>query len=114
MSWTDENQARFNLLRAKELAGMLADAEQTELKEYIAQIEAEEAAMFAPGMDRLRAEVEQLKRDTEATEARNEALAKLLVQEMTLIADAKRFLAEFDRRQTFIANGLSKLKTRTA
>lgn len=113
MSWTNENQARFNLLRAKELAGTLADAEQTELNQYVAQIESEEAAMFAPGMNRLRAELDQLKRDTEATEERNEALAKLLVQEMALIADATRFLAEFDRRQSFIANGLSKLKAKT-
>ena len=56
MSWTKDDQNKLDRLRGKELAGTLEEPEQTELAALMARVEAEEAAVLAPEMARLRAE----------------------------------------------------------
>jgi chromosome segregation ATPase len=109
MSWTTEDQARLNHLRSKELAGMLTDAEQGELPALMARVEAEEAQIRAPAMAQLRAEVGSLEKTLDAVRGENEELARLLAQQQSLAADARRFLAELDRRQAAISDALARL-----
>jgi hypothetical protein len=98
MSWTREKQARLDLLRERELTGALPSAEQDELGSLVAEIEADEAATLAPAMAKQREEIGALQRQTQAVQAENEELAKLLAQQERLAADVRRLLADFDRR----------------
>ncbi|MEZ4299759.1 MAG: hypothetical protein R3B70_32720 [Polyangiaceae bacterium] len=109
MSWTTEDQARLNELRAKELAGSLTNAESGELAALMARVEAEEASVLAPAMERLRAEVSHLEGAVAHLQSDNEELARLLAQQQSLAADARHFLADLDRRRASIWDALARL-----
>lgn len=109
MSWTKDDQTRLDLLRSKELAGVLAEAEHAELAALMARVEAEEAAALAPEMARLRAEVGETTDELRRLESENEELARLMAQQQTLVADARKFLDEFDRRRASIRDGLARI-----
>jgi hypothetical protein len=109
MGWTREKQVRLDLLREKELASPLPSAEQDELGGLFAEIEAEEAAILAVATARQRAEIRAIQERTQAVEAQNEELAKLLAQQERLAADVRRLLADFDRRSASIQEGVARL-----
>ena len=109
MSWTKDNQARLDCLQDKELAGTLTEPEQVELAGLVAQVEAEEAQVLAPAMNHLRAEVAEQERELGTLEGENEALARLLAQQQSLAADARRFLVEFDQRRAAILGALARV-----
>jgi SMC interacting uncharacterized protein involved in chromosome segregation len=108
MSWTKDSQARLDRLRHKELAGTLTEPEQVELAALMAQVEAEEAQVLAPAMKSLRAEVSEQERELGMLQGENEELARLLAQQQSLAADARRFLAEFDQRRAAILGALAR------
>jgi chromosome segregation ATPase len=108
MSWTKDSQARLNSLRDKDLAGALTEPEHVELAALMAQVEAEEALTLAPAMNRLRAEVGELEGELNAVQGENEELARLLAQQQTLVADGRRFLAEFEQRRASILDALAR------
>lgn len=107
-SWTKENQARFDRLRGRELAGVLTEPERVELAALMAQIEAEEAEVLAPSMNQLRAQVAAQEQELAALQGKNEELARLLAQQQSLAADGRRFLAEFDERRAAILGALAQ------
>ncbi len=109
MSWTKDDQTRLNRLRDQELAGTLTAAEQAELGALMARVEAEEAVALAPEVARLRAEVASVTDQLDRTEHENEDLARLWAQQQALVADARRFLEEFDRRRASILDGLARI-----
>lgn len=109
MSWTNDEQARLDLLRSKELAGTLTDSDQAELAGLMARVEAEEAAALAPEMGRLRDAVASTAGEIREVEAKNEELTRLLAQQQALVTDARRFLDEFDRRRATIVDGLARV-----
>ncbi|MEO7328043.1 MAG: hypothetical protein ABI193_05665 [Minicystis sp.] len=109
MSWTKDDQANLNLLRGKELAGTLTDAEQGELAKLMARVEDEETAALAPEMKRLRDEVAAMPDRIRKVEVENEELARLMAQQQALVADAGKFLGEFDRRRATILDGLARV-----
>ncbi|HEX2687941.1 MAG TPA: hypothetical protein VHN14_15040 [Kofleriaceae bacterium] len=109
MSWTKETQARLDHLRAKELAGGLTAAEQSEVAALMAEVETEEAQSLAPAMTRLRGDVEALTQEVRGVESGNEELARLLVQQQQLAEDARRFLAEFDQRRASLLDALARV-----
>jgi predicted RNase H-like nuclease (RuvC/YqgF family) len=109
MSWTKDDQAKLDVLRGKELAGTLADAEQTELEELMARVEDEEATALAPEMDRLRDEVAAAADEIRRLDAENEELARLMAQQQALVVDGRKFLDEFDRRRATILDGLARV-----
>lgn len=96
MSWTHQDQGRLDHLRAKELNGTLVSSEDEELTALMARVEAEEAAVLAPAMARLKAEAADVKQQLSALQSGNEELAKRVAQQESLAADARRFLAELD------------------
>jgi NTP pyrophosphatase (non-canonical NTP hydrolase) len=108
MSWTKHSQARLDYLRNAELTGTLTDVEQAELASLMARVEAEEAQALAPTMSRLRAEVGELGQEITSLQSENEELARLLAQQQTLAADARRFLADFEQRRTSILDALAR------
>lgn len=112
MSWTKDDQTRLDLLRGKELAGTLSEPERVELAALMARVEAEQALALAPEMARLRAELGERANELGKIESENDELARLMAQQETLVADARRFLDEFDRRQTSILDGLARIAGR--
>jgi hypothetical protein len=108
MSFTKDSQARLDCLRNKELAGTLTEPERAELAALMAQVEAEEAVVFAPAMNRLRAELGELAHELDTLQRENEELARLLAQQQALAADGRRFLAEFDQRRASILDALAR------
>lgn len=109
MSWTEEDQSKLDRLRGKELAGTLTEPEQAELAALMARVEADEAAVLAPEMARLRAEARELAAELASVQGENEQLAHLMAQQQALVADARRFLEEFDRRRASILDGLVRI-----
>jgi len=109
MSWTKDDQTKLDRLRDKELAGTLAEPEQGELAALMARVEAEEAQALAPEMARLRAQISDLADELGKVEGENEELARLMTQQQALVADARRFLDEFDRRRASILDGLARV-----
>lgn len=109
MSWTNDDQANLNLLRGKELAGTLTDVEERELAKLMARVEDEEAAALAPEMKRLRDDVAAMPDKIRQVEVENEELARLMAQQQALVADAAKFLGEFDRRRATILDGLARI-----
>ncbi|XYH95535.1 hypothetical protein ACMHYB_48300 [Sorangium sp. So ce1128] len=109
MSWTRDDQSKLDRLRGKELAGTLTEPEQAELAALMARVEAEEAALLAPEMARLRTETGDLAAELARVEGENEQLAQLMAQQHALVADTRRFLEEFDRRRASILDGLARV-----
>ncbi|AGP33217.1 hypothetical protein SCE1572_01085 [Sorangium cellulosum So0157-2] len=109
MSWTKDDQSRLDRLRDKELSGTLTEPEQAELAALMARIEAEEAALLAPEMARLRAEAGDVAAELARVESENEQLAQLMAQQQALVADTRRFLEEFDRRRASILDGFARI-----
>jgi hypothetical protein len=109
MGWTKDDQTRLDRLRDRELAGTLTAPEEAELARLMARVEAEEAGALAPEVARLRAEVAAAADELDRTERENEGLAGLMAQQQALIADARSFLEEFDRRRASILDGLARI-----
>ncbi len=98
MNWTTERQALCDELRACELAGTLTSEEQARLAELTQALENEEARYLEPVAAQMQAEQAALRERLEALQANNEALARLLNQQEQLVADARRWLAQFEER----------------
>lgn len=109
MSWTMDDQAKLDFLRGKELAGTLTEPEHAELAGLMARVEAEEAAALAPDMARLRDEIAGTADELRRVETESEELARLMAQQQALVADARKFLDEFDRRRASILDGLTRI-----
>ena len=109
MNWTDEQQALFDELRARELTGTLTPEDQVRLAELIQVLEAEEARYLAPVAARMRAEQSALRKQLETLQTENEALARLLNQQEQLVADARHWLAQFERRHIQIQQSYTRL-----
>jgi hypothetical protein len=102
MEWNDEKQARFEALRTVELTGTLDEASKAELTALIASLEAEERERLAPALARMRAEQAALRQQVQESEAANEQLVILAVQQEQLLADARRLLRDLQRRHQAI------------
>lgn len=109
MNWTDKQQTLFDELRARELTGTLTTEEQTQLAELMAMLEAEEARYLAPVAARMRAEQAALREQLETLQTDNESLARLLNQQEQLVADARHWLAQFERRHMQIQQDYTRL-----
>ncbi len=95
MNKTDE-QARFNQLRLKQFDGLLTEDEQLELEQMM-QTRLDEAML-----GRIRQEEDAQQKRLQAQHTESEQLATLLHQQAQLLADARRWLEEFDRRNQHI------------
>ncbi|MBI3913912.1 MAG: hypothetical protein HY327_06970 [Chloroflexi bacterium] len=109
MNWNVEMQSRFDQLRAAELAGRLTPREESELTKLVAILEADEAHHLAPAITQMRAEQTALREQLHALQSENEELAKLLSQQEQLVADARRWLTQFQQRHLLILQAYTRL-----
>lgn len=109
MKWTAEVAERFSELRQKELAGTLSAEEKDELAALFAVIEADEKLYLAGAMTRLREEDALLQAQIEKRQQENMELAHIISQQEQLIADARRWIAEFERRHLSIQQSFAEL-----
>jgi hypothetical protein len=109
MNWTAEQQASFDELRARELAGTLTTKERARLAELTTMLEAEEARYLMPVTAQMRTEQAALRERLEMLQTENEALARLLNQQEQLVADARHWLAQFEQRHSQIQQAYTRL-----
>lgn len=92
--WTDEQQRQLDALREKELAGTLAADEQQQLELLFAELDAEEAEMLRPAMERMEQEHQQDQAELARLQRKKELLTTLAVQEEQLLQRAQAVLQE--------------------
>ena len=79
--WDERKRQRFEALRQREDAGVLADSERSELESLVQELQSAEAAYLVPATERLREERRELdgqNRTLEALARRREVLAQHL------------------------------------
>ncbi|MGE0825234.1 MAG: hypothetical protein AB7G75_16460 [Candidatus Binatia bacterium] len=106
-------QSRFDQLRTSELAGTLSTQEEAELAQLTAMLESEETQRLAPTFARLRIEHAVLQEKLQTLQTDNEELAKLLHQQEQLVADARRWLTQFEQRHLLIRQAYTKITGET-
>lgn len=109
MIWNSETQTRFDQLRIKELAGTLTAQEKVELGELVATLESDETNRLTLALDQARAEQAILRERFCTLQSENEELARLLGQQEQLVADARRWLAQFEQRHCLIQQTYARL-----
>jgi uncharacterized protein YdaU (DUF1376 family) len=97
--WTDEKQQQFNALRDKELAGTLTVDEQQQLDVFFAELDAEEAEMLRPAMERMDADIAAKREELAKWQAMNAVREKYLAQRAALLARAQATLAELQAEE---------------
>ena len=97
--WIEEKQRQFDALREKEFVGTLTVDEQQELNQFFAELDAEEAKMLRPAMERM--EQERIERQSEIADLqqKNALLAKLAEQEEQLLQRARAVMQEVHNEQ---------------
>ncbi len=104
---TTSQRKRFQALQQNEDDGTLSSTEQTELAEFVQQIEADEAAYLGPATVRIRQQRLRLEEQNEALRTlirRKERLARRIERVLTLSASERR---KINAQQTAILNASS-------
>lgn len=114
MKWTEEVELRFRELRQKELAGTLHAEEKDELARMFAVIEADEKKYLAGAITRLHEEQASVQAQTESIQQENTELAQIISQQEQLIADARRWIAEFELRHSVIQHAFAQLTNKVS
>ncbi len=109
MDWNAETQTRFDQLRMKEITSTLTEREQSTLDALSARVETSEDRYLVPAIELIRQEQDMLLERLSQVQTENELLAKLLAQQEKLAADARRWLAQFDRRHRSIVQTYTHL-----
>jgi hypothetical protein len=109
MNWNDKTQARFDELRQRELAGSLTAAEQTELAELTDWLTKTADAALETAVARLEQEQSILQERLQRRQDENEELARLLRQQEQLVAESRRWLADFEKRHRQISQAYTRL-----
>jgi predicted nuclease with TOPRIM domain len=92
--WTDEKQRQLDALREKEFAGILTADEQQQLELLFAEIDAEEAEMLRPAMERMDAEIEAGEKELARLQVENAARETLLAKRAALVKRAQELLTQ--------------------
>lgn len=114
MEWNEKLADRFDELRLRQMAGGLTAEEQEELAQLIQVVEVGESTMLTAYFEQAATDNMQLQTKLQAVQDENESLSQLVIQQEQLVADARRWLAEFDRRNTQIQKSYSLLTGNTS
>ncbi len=109
VEWTKELAGRFTELRRRELSGTLSSMEEIELTKLISSIEADESAHVSKTVARMNSEQTTMLLRLQSLQVDNENLAKVLNQQEQLVSDARKWLAEFERRHNLIQQSYTRL-----
>ncbi len=113
MEWNEATQARFDELRYKQLSGNLNENEQEELTQLTAIVLADEEKYLAPAITRMESENETTREQIDKLQNENVYLARIVIQQEQLVQDAKRWLAEFERRHSVLQRAYKQLANET-
>jgi hypothetical protein len=102
--WDEQKRERFRQLHQRQDAGILTEAEATELTCLVADLEAAEATYLAPATQRLR-------RERETVETQNSALETLAHRKEALVRRLHVFLAEAQAERRQIDDELAAVLT---
>ena len=100
--WDEQKRRRFELLRQRESASVIADAERSELESLVEELQSAEATYLTPATERLREERQEL--DTQ-----NRALEALARRRETLARHLRDVLAEAQAERRAIQGELAAL-----
>ncbi|NOT62620.1 MAG: hypothetical protein HOP19_20635 [Acidobacteria bacterium] len=92
--WTEDKQKQFDALREKECAGTLNADEQAQLDAFFAELNAEEAELLRPAMERMAQERQQQEAEIARLHRQKGLLADLAAQEERLLQRAQAVLQE--------------------
>ena len=109
VEWTKELEERFTKLRQRELSGTLNATEEIELTELISLIERDESAQLTKAIVRMNLEQTTMRLRLQSLRIDNENLAKVLNQQEQLVSDARKWLAEFEKRHNLIQQSYTRL-----
>lgn len=109
MNWDAKIEARLGELRLRELAGELSEDEHAELATLLSVIEADEIKLLEQTIIKMSAEQEALRKKLRKLQNDNIDLATLLAQQEQLIADTRKWLAEFESRHLLIRQSYKQL-----
>ncbi len=109
MEWNEETANWFDELRLKQISGELTAVEEKELIQLTQTLENSEALLLEDYFERVTAENKALQMKLEALQEENESIAQLAIQQEQLVADARRWLTEFDQRNLQIQKKYSTL-----
>lgn len=100
--WDEPTRRRFELLRQREIAGVIANTERSELESLVEELQSAEATYLTPATERLREERQEL--DTQ-----NRALEVLARRRETLARHLHDVLAEAQAERRAIQGELTAL-----
>jgi hypothetical protein len=109
VKWTTATEARFNELRFRELTGVLSDVEKSELAQLMESIEIEETEQLASIVTHMQSEQVAMRVRLNLLHDENTELAKVLSQLEQLVVDARKWLAEFERRHSLIRQSYAQI-----
>lgn len=93
--WNEEQQHLFDGLREKEFAGTLTDEEQKQLEKFFEELDAEEAELLRPAMERYDRKIAAGQQTLAALRVENELLETIVARRKALLARAKEIVAQF-------------------
>lgn len=102
MQWNEATQERFNKLRVKKFVEGLDDVESAELATYKSHLEQETVTYLSPLITSLEQENAVMLQKLDETHAENAVLLRIIEQQKQLVADARRWLSEFEHRHKAI------------
>lgn len=109
MDWTSEIEQRFTELRLRELNDVLTDVEKLELDHLFQKLRILEEQQAFPVVQKMDALLSDLSSNLKTVHTENLRLIELTSRQALLVADAKRWLGEFERRYAFIETEFQKL-----
>jgi hypothetical protein len=103
--WTEEKQQQFNALRDKEFADALTDKEQQQLEAFFAKLDAEEAEMLRPALERMAQETQQRKAELNRLQRKYALQKKLYLLKERLLQRGKILLQQLHDEQARLGRG---------
>jgi hypothetical protein len=98
MQWNDATQDQFNKLRVKKFAQQLDATEQTELASMLTHLEQQSQGYLSPLIASLEQENSIMLHKLNESRQQNSTLVQLIDQQERLVADARHWLTDFERR----------------
>ncbi|VAW41811.1 hypothetical protein MNBD_CHLOROFLEXI01-2219 [hydrothermal vent metagenome] len=109
MNWSKEQQARFDELRQREMAGTITAPDQQELETLTASLTQAADDALIQAITKLQHEQVKLEAGLQQRQHENEELANLLHQQEQLTAESRQWLQDFDRRHAQIRERYTRL-----
>jgi soluble lytic murein transglycosylase-like protein len=112
VQWSSDKSRRFQILRATEAQGSLTEAQRTELARLLDDLDADEADELQPAMELARARTGDLTAERARIATQADALARIVVEQEVLLADAAAYLQKLRDKSAALVEGYQRLMGR--